>query len=329
MGATGTGCVCLSLYAFFPHKSHANFTKVVNPFADENHGTSEFAHGRQYAPLLCLMPHSYSKVVHFVRHGEGWHNVGLPNRDAQLTPKGWQQAHALGSHMKRYPVTREVQLVVVSPLMRALETAAGAFGSLGDNDRLGSPILMTAQNEVRDVCTAHETISCRPGIKYLVNEACRERLSTGLCDARSDRCTAKTKFPGFDFSMVKSEKDDWWKPGNLESEAEVVLRGRRFLQWLMTLPETNIAVVTHSAFLWFTLLGFGVEFSRPVRQKLQKWYENCEMRTVVLGDGGATMVGAPTAGVQDTDFAGGHAAAEPQQELMETEPSINGNLPRQ
>jgi hypothetical protein len=50
------------------------------------------------------------------------------------------------------------------------------------------------------------------------------------------------------------------------------------------------------------------------------------MRTVVLGDGGATMVGAQMTGAQDTDFAGGHAAAEPQQALMDTEPSINGEL---
>lgn len=306
-------CYCSSS---FLHRACFNY-------ADDNHGTGEFAHGRQYAPLLCLMPNSYSKVVHFVRHGEGWHNVGLPNRDAQLTPKGWQQAHALGSHMKKYPITRDVQLVVVSSLMRALETAAGAFGAVDISD---SQTLMAAQTETRDVCSAHEKIYCRPGIKYLVNEACRERLSPGLCDARSERSLAKAKFPGFDFSMVKSEKDEWWKPGSVESEAEVVLRGRRFLQWLMTLPETNIAVVTHSAFLWFTLLGFGVEFSRPVRLKIQKWYENCEMRTVVLGDGGATMVGAQMTGAQDTDFAGGHAAAEPQQALMDTEPSINGEL---
>ena len=38
-------------------------------------------------------------------------------------------------------------------------------------------------------------------------------------------------------------------------------------------PETHIAVVTHSAFLWFTLTCFGNEFAKPVRENLQRWYE--------------------------------------------------------
>lgn len=32
-------------------------------------------------------------------------------------------------------------------------------------------------------------------------------------------------------------------------------------------------MVTHSAFLWFTLTCFGNEFAKPVRENLQRWYE--------------------------------------------------------
>lgn len=182
-------------------------------------------------------------------------------------------------------------------------------------------------------------------------------------------------------------------------------------------PETNIAVVTHSAFLWFTLTCFGnevrqgaaracvpagrwacpavclpsrandcvrrlqrawvvpsqhflpascpLQFAKPVRENLQRWYEvggavgtpdcllvvavrlvvlpatalagppalppshtpaaltrpgparlalpsaqNCEMRTLVLSDGGG--MGVP----DKTWFRGGEAYAEPQKGLL-------------
>lgn len=75
------------------------------------------------------------------------------------------------------------------------------------------------------------------------------------------------------------------------------------MQWLMTRPETNIAVVTHSAFLWFTLTCFGNEYARPVRENLQRWYENAEARTVILSDAGGAAV------PDVTWFKGGEAAA--------------------
>lgn len=274
--------------------------------------------GRQYAPLLSLVPMCHSKTIHFIRHGEGWHNVGIANPDAQLTSKGWTQAHALGKHMLRFDTTREVRLVVISPLMRALETAAGVFGVHSNHNSgfLPTPLLMVEQSEVREVRSGHAAVDCRPGLRYLVHEICRERRGPSSCDSRRPRSRAAAAFPALDFSLVEDEEDQLWQPGHVEPEEEVVLRGRQFLQWLMTLSDTNIAVVTHSAFLWFTLLGFGVEFARPVRERLQRWYENCEMRSVILSDGGA-MALAP--GYDDSDFAGGHAVSEPQQALMEDE----------
>ena len=264
----------------------------------------------------------YTKTVHFIRHGEGWHNIGLANADAQLTPKGWQQAHALGKHMLKFETTKNVQLVIVSPLMRALETAAGVFGvKESDTASAAAGMLMVAQNEVPDVRAPHAPVYKRPEIVYLANELCRERLGPSTCDSRRPRSEAASSFPGVDFSLIDSDTDPHWHPGNVEPEEAVVLRGRQFLQWLMSLPQTNIAVVTHSAFLWFTLNLFGAENGRPVRERLQRWYENCEMRTVVLGDGGAAAI----TGGMDSDFrGGGHAAAEPQQALMEAEGKGNG-----
>lgn len=83
----------------------------------------------------CSSPRHNAAVVHFIRHGEGFHNVaGRANHDnykspdyldAHLTAFGWQQAHALSAHIAAAGVRPEV--VIVSPLARAIETAVGAF----------------------------------------------------------------------------------------------------------------------------------------------------------------------------------------------------------
>ena len=227
--------------------------------------------------------------------------------------------------MLDYEITRTVQLVVISPLMRTLETAAGVFGeeevpcagatidgTVGSSSSISEGVLMVAQSEVPQVRYGHGVVRKRPRLLYLANEDCRERLGPSSCDSRRSRAEASAAFPGVDFSLLKSDVDGRWRAGAVEPEAEVVFRGREFLQWLMSLPQTNIAVVTHSAFLWFTLSLFGVENARPVRERLQRWYENCEMRSVVLGDGGSAQVVA----AYNSDYRGGTAVAEPSKELM-------------
>lgn len=64
----------------------------------------------KYEPQLSLMPISYTKVIHFIRHGEGFHNAGINTPDSHLTPKGWQQAHALAGHMRGCAPNNGVQV---------------------------------------------------------------------------------------------------------------------------------------------------------------------------------------------------------------------------
>lgn len=41
-----------------------------------------------------------TKIVHFVRHGEGYHNIGHDElEDSPLTQRGWADAHALHAHL--------------------------------------------------------------------------------------------------------------------------------------------------------------------------------------------------------------------------------------
>ena len=49
-------------------------------------------------------------MVHFVRHGEGFHNIGIVNEDAHLTEAGWRQAEALNKHIQQLKPSIDVQV---------------------------------------------------------------------------------------------------------------------------------------------------------------------------------------------------------------------------
>jgi broad specificity phosphatase PhoE len=57
----------------------------------------------------------------------------------------------------------------------------------------------------------------------------------------------------------------------------MVERANELFAWLHSRPESNIAVITHSAFL-------SVLFNKAVAAapSLQKWFDNAELRTALL-----------------------------------------------
>jgi broad specificity phosphatase PhoE len=50
------------------------------------------------------------QVIHFVRHGEGFHNIGIVNEDAHLTEAGWRQAEALSRHIAGLKPALDIQV---------------------------------------------------------------------------------------------------------------------------------------------------------------------------------------------------------------------------
>ncbi len=50
------------------------------------------------------------QTVHFVRHGEGFHNIGIVNLDAHLTEVGWKQAEALNRHIAKLKPSLDIQV---------------------------------------------------------------------------------------------------------------------------------------------------------------------------------------------------------------------------
>ena len=67
--------------------------------------------------------------------------------DAHLTEHGWRQAHALRDHIAALPEPLRVDAVIVSPLSRALETAAGAFGGGAWRADDGPPLMAALESE--------------------------------------------------------------------------------------------------------------------------------------------------------------------------------------
>jgi hypothetical protein len=126
--------------------------------ADDHLPANEHADGSHPAhlvPRLSMFPLKHTKVLHFIRHGEGFHNVAghanpeeylsYEHADAHLTERGWQQAALLQQHIQGLGSAWRPQLIVVSPLTRTLETAAGVFCRRGWQNSDTEPCLMRAQ----------------------------------------------------------------------------------------------------------------------------------------------------------------------------------------
>ncbi|XP_010511104.1 PREDICTED: phosphoglycerate mutase-like protein 2 [Camelina sativa] len=240
-------------------------------------------------PSQGLYPLHRCKTIHLVRHAQGVHNVeGEKNFDAylsedffdaHLTPFGWQQVDNLHKHVKTSEISNRIELVVVSPLLRTLQTAVGAFG--GEyKDGVDAPPLMIAGAGNSDR-HAIGSLNCPP---FIAVESCREYLGVHPCDRRSNITKYRELFPAVDFSLIETEEDVLWKPKIREENQELAARGMRFMNWLSTRKEKEIAVVTHSGFLQQTLNLFGNDCDPTVKNEISAHYANCEIRSVVLVD---------------------------------------------
>lgn len=103
------------------------------------------AHERRGRPHLPADPHPWPRTVWLVRHGQsagnvardeaeaaGLHDIGLDQRDVDvpLSPLGEHQATAVGSWFAALPEDRRPTVLLSSPYVRALQTAALALPEL-------------------------------------------------------------------------------------------------------------------------------------------------------------------------------------------------------
>ena len=221
---------------------------------------------------------STSKIVHFIRHAEGTHNLcelesKKPiHQDAKLTPKGIEQCNRLSLLTRNFAV----EAVLVSPMTRCLQTATLSFPH----------ILGSAQHLI-------------PFVAY---EEWRETVNY-LCDSRRSIDVLQVEYPHVDFQYVSNNCDPIWlsyeeKFGTYqdhttlrESNDAPALYCRAHSAWevLLARPEREMALVGHSAFFMhmFTPLHKELEGvvkyeDEMVRELMSERFENCELRTILV-----------------------------------------------
>ncbi|XP_063948646.1 phosphoglycerate mutase-like protein 1 isoform X1 [Daucus carota subsp. sativus] len=237
-----------------------------------------------------VYPLHRSKIIHLVRHAQGIHNVAgekdhsaYSSReyfDAHLTPLGWQQVENLHKHVRASGIFESVQLVVVSPLLRTLQTAVGAFGGEGCTDETNVPPLMI-ENAGNSDHPEISSLNCPP---FIALELCREHLGVHPCDQRRSISEYKPLFPAIDFSLIENDADVLWEADIREKNEDVAARGKKFLDWLWTRKEKEIAVVTHSGLLVHTLKEYGDDCHPSIKSEMGTFFNNCELRSVVIVD---------------------------------------------
>lgn len=246
--------------------------------------------GAAAAAATAIYPLHRCKTIHLVRHAQGAHNVeGDTDHsaymkpeffDARVTPLGWNQVDRLREHVKKSGLVEKIELVICSPLLRTMQTAVGVFGGESYSNGLSVPPLMV-ENAADSGRPAISSLNCPP---FLAVEACRERLGVHPCDKRRSVTEYRALFPAIDFSLIESDEDVLWVPDVRETFESLAERGMKFIDWLWTREEREIAIVTHKGLLCHTLRTYSKECHPTVRQEVSKYFANCELRSLVLVD---------------------------------------------
>lgn len=187
-----------------------------------------------------------TKRLHLIRHAQSLHNAAalvMPDeaplkrdpalRDAALSPLGHQQAQALADEMA---AIKDIELIVISPFTRAIQTAQHAFGDTQ--------------------------------IPQLIHDLPRERLDS-FCDVGRAPAQLAKDFPHLDFAHLENP---WWytvpatdAPFTQEPMEILAQRISAFVTWLQSRQEHCIAVVAHSTFL---RVWTGVPFANAQRMEV-------------------------------------------------------------
>ena len=166
------------------------------------------------------------KYLYAVRHGEATHNVlfkevGMMTffdenyYDTELTDKGFNQAQDLGN---KWVDKDKMDLVIVSPLSRTLQTAVNIFKNTK--------------------------------VKIIALD-CLKEYPQGLhtCNRRKTKKELIKLFPTIDFSYLDSNEDLMWSDIDTEPIEELLRRINKMYDFIENTPHKNIALVGHNSFI--------------------------------------------------------------------------------
>jgi broad specificity phosphatase PhoE len=225
-----------------------------------------------------------AKLIHFQRHGQGYHNlicdmwrelnrpIDFDSTDPTLNPllrpevidPPLTHSGILQCQARRHQCSQlNPKLVVISPLTRCLQTAKISF---------------------RDHCRLLNDIP------WIAHEGCREELGLLMGNKRRTKVELEEDFPDIDFSHLTDNQDILWEhchhhhnqgqqQHHRETLSEQSHRAYQFMtEFIQRRPETEIAVVCHSAYL-FTLWNSVMDIED---ESLQSWPLTSEVRSLIV-----------------------------------------------
>ncbi|CAJ1959248.1 unnamed protein product [Cylindrotheca closterium] len=245
---------------------------------------------------LQLTPNS--KLIHFQRHAQGYHNLifrileenGLPItdiynpdpavnpfvkpeiRDSPLTELGRSQC--LEQRIKVEKLGIKPELVIVSPMHRALLTALLTFSQPPrDHD--------TTHNDTHS--DTHNENENDAGPSFVAHSGCREELGILTCNWRRPLSETQIEFPQVDFGSLLATEGDEDSLFNLTEQENPTHQSQRIydflVDYLRVQPQSEIAVVGHSAWL-FTMCNAVIDCGDD--EELTSWFGTSEIRSMIL-----------------------------------------------
>ena len=158
------------------------------------------------------------QVLYCVRHGLAEHNklyekYGVKAyyfynnyTDTNLVAEGINQANELGNHINKLPELDDLELIIVSPLKRTLETCQYIFKN--------TDIPIIALEEIREFpCGIH------------------------VCNKRHSITSKKKEFKNINFDYIQDNDDILWKSDRYETIIDLDLRSKKFKDFLKTRKE--------------------------------------------------------------------------------------------
>ena len=206
-----------------------------------------------------------TKRIHFMRHGEGHHNVrGLrwrqsPNYspeeagpmtvkmdsqftyiDATLTSQGEQQALSLRDYIVQN--CSACTLLVLSPMRRAIQTGLLAFSKEIEEFRsiTNLPLNIVAKEEAREP-PFQATCNKRLDVK---------ELKKFFYETHAEKYGNMLKKAGYaiDYTEVLSESDPLWTDGlGFEDKLSASKRGCQLLKWVYDRDDMEVVISAHGA----------------------------------------------------------------------------------